>query len=325
MSPARDVVLLVTHSEDFFTVERVADGVARRGLRPVRVDTDWFPSRIAITSRRGPDRSGGQLRVDGTSISDDRVRGVWYRRVRAPRHDDDLDGDFVAECTAESHAALDGLFDSLDRATWIDRPGRVRAAANKLLQLRAAATVGLRIPETVVTNDPDEVRALYERTGGQLVAKLLRALTVGMGAPVRAVYTSVVRASDLDDLSSLASCPMVFQERIPVACELRVAYVAGRCFTGGVQMPPAAEPDWRRARGDALAWSPEALDDTTAAAIRRLMDRLGLSFGALDLVRTPDGELVFLEVNPAGEWGMLERSLGLPIGDAIADALVVEP
>jgi hypothetical protein len=135
------------------------------------------------------------------------------------------------------------------------------------------------------------------------------------------VYTSTVSGDDLDGLDGLASCPMVFQERIAVACELRVAYVRGRCFTGGLTPPPAAAPDWRRHRD--LTWHAASLDDTTTAAVRRLMERLGLAYGALDLVRTPDGAVVFLEVNPAGEWGMLERSLALPIGDAIADALVV--
>lgn len=51
------------------------------------------------------------------------------------------------------------------------------------------------------------------------------------------------------------------------------------------------------------------------------MSKLGLVFGAVDLICTPSGELVFLEVNPGGEWGMLERDLGLPISEAIADAL----
>lgn len=34
------------------------------------------------------------------------------------------------------------------------------------------------------------------------------------------------------------------------------------------------------------------------------------------------GEHVFLEVNPCGEWGMLERTPGLPIPEAIADLLL---
>jgi glutathione synthase/RimK-type ligase-like ATP-grasp enzyme len=51
------------------------------------------------------------------------------------------------------------------------------------------------------------------------------------------------------------------------------------------------------------------------------MQALGLSFGAVDFIRTPEGEHVFLEVNPSGEWGMLQRDLGLPIAEAIADIL----
>ena len=52
------------------------------------------------------------------------------------------------------------------------------------------------------------------------------------------------------------------------------------------------------------------------------MSELGLVFGAVDLICTPSGEYVFLEVNPGGEWGMLERDLGLPISEAIAEALL---
>ena len=53
------------------------------------------------------------------------------------------------------------------------------------------------------------------------------------------------------------------------------------------------------------------------------MSELGLVFGAIDMICTPAGEHVFLEVNPGGEWGMLERDLGLPIADAIARALLL--
>ena len=52
------------------------------------------------------------------------------------------------------------------------------------------------------------------------------------------------------------------------------------------------------------------------------MASLDLAFGAIDVIRSPDGGHVFLEVNPAGEWGMLERDLGCPIADAIAEALL---
>jgi glutathione synthase/RimK-type ligase-like ATP-grasp enzyme len=59
-----------------------------------------------------------------------------------------------------------------------------------------------------------------------------------------------------------------------------------------------------------------------ATAIKALMSKLGLVYGAIDLIRTPNNDYVFLEVNPGGEWGMLERDLNYPISEAIADALL---
>jgi D-alanine-D-alanine ligase-like ATP-grasp enzyme len=51
------------------------------------------------------------------------------------------------------------------------------------------------------------------------------------------------------------------------------------------------------------------------------MDALGLNYGALDFIVTPEGRHVFLEVNPAGEFMWLMRYPGLPIAEALADVL----
>ena len=58
-----------------------------------------------------------------------------------------------------------------------------------------------------------------------------------------------------------------------------------------------------------------------ARSLRALVRALGLVYGAADLIRTPDGEHVFLELNPGGEWGMLELALELPIAAALARSL----
>jgi glutathione synthase/RimK-type ligase-like ATP-grasp enzyme len=52
------------------------------------------------------------------------------------------------------------------------------------------------------------------------------------------------------------------------------------------------------------------------------MDRLNRVFGAIDIVVTPDGRYVFLEVNPAGQWAWFDDEITLPIRDAIVDLLV---
>ena len=52
------------------------------------------------------------------------------------------------------------------------------------------------------------------------------------------------------------------------------------------------------------------------------MRTMGLRYGAVDLMVPVDGPPIFLEVNPAGEWGMLARDLGLPIAESLADELL---
>ncbi len=52
-----------------------------------------------------------------------------------------------------------------------------------------------------------------------------------------------------------------------------------------------------------------------------MMKRLDLSFGTIDLVETPEGDYVFLEVNPSGQWLWLDDKLDLGISDAVASWL----
>jgi glutathione synthase/RimK-type ligase-like ATP-grasp enzyme len=319
MSTPSHAVLLVTHSADHFTIDRVQAGVVRRGAHPIRLDTDQFPSHCQITTRV---RSGGvsvRLRSRGSDLPVDAVRAVWMRRIFGPPRPPDV-GDLEAEhCARESRAALDGFLAALHGAAWLDPLPHVRRAENKLLQLRCAQAAGLRVPQTVISNDPDEVRGLWDACHGQLVTKMLTPVTRSMGPPSAAVYTATLTASDLDDLDGLALSPMVFQERVDKLRELRVIYVAGRCFAGSLE---AVNDDWRnQAAGETSPWRVDALPDDIAAPFDAVMRGLGLRFGAADFLRARDGSYYFLEVNPVGEWGMLERDLGLPIADAIAEEL----
>jgi hypothetical protein len=46
-----------------------------------------------------------------------------------------------------------------------------------------------------------------------------------------------------------------------------------------------------------------------------------LNFASLDMIVTPEGEFVFLELNPNGQWLWLELELGLPLVASMADLL----
>jgi MvdC family ATP-grasp ribosomal peptide maturase len=321
---SRDAVLLLTHSGDFYTVDLVAEALARRGARPFRLNTDRFPASVKLSARAGDDRAAHLITDEGAQVSTAEVCAVWARKLWMPQMDDDLDERFREMCVRESVAALEGFLDALHDARWVNEIGRERAAENKQRQLRIASQAGLRVPRTLVTNDPAEARQFFVETEGRMVAKLLRPLTVSMNAPALFVYTSRVSEEDLREAETLRHSPMVFQELIPKVRELRVAWVAGEAFTGALDASATSrgQTDWRLAQPEECRWQRAELPLEVKRGLQSMMSDLGLVFGAIDLICTPAGEHIFLEVNPAGEWGMLQRDLGLPIAESIAGALL---
>jgi MvdC family ATP-grasp ribosomal peptide maturase len=321
---SRDAVLLLTHSGDFYTIDLVAEALARRGARPFRLNTDRFPAAVKLSARAGDARAAHLITDASEQVSTTEIRAVWARKLWMPKMDDDLDERFREMCVRESVAALEGFLDALHDARWVNDIQRERAAENKQRQLRLAAQAGLSVPRTLVTNDPAEARQFFVEIEGRMVAKLLRPLTVSMNAPTLFVYTSRVSEEDLASAETLRHSPMVFQELIPKERELRVAWVAGEAFTGALDASGTSrgQTDWRLAAPEECRWQRAELPVEVKRGLQSLMSDLGLVSGAIDLICTPTGEHVFLEVNPSGEWGMLERDLGLPIAESIASALL---
>ncbi|NEO38097.1 MAG: MvdC family ATP-grasp ribosomal peptide maturase [Moorea sp. SIOASIH] len=324
MSSSGDLILLLTHSGDFFTIDRVAEALSKKGARPFRFDTDKFPLDVQLRAKFDQSQSSYRLKYGAEVISSEDVKAVWMRRIWQPNLGENLDPQFQESCIRESSATLSGLWDSLRGVRWIDDLAKAGAANNKQRQLRVASEVGLVIPKTLITNDPEAVREFFQQVKGKMVTKLLKALSYSMEYTPFFLYTSIVKEDDLLDAESLRYCPMVFQEQIPKQLELRVIYVQGKVFVGALDASiyEKSTVDWRRPNTDVGAWQHHELPDEIVARIKALMDNFGLLYGALDFIVTPSGDYVFLEVNPGGEWGMLERDLELPISNAIAEALI---
>lgn len=321
---SRDVVLLITHSKDFFTIDRVSQAIQKRGAFPFRLDTNKFPQEVQLKAHMGKFGSNYILKYGDYSINSEQVQAVWMRRVWHSQLSENLAPHFRAACVRESSATLEGFWDGLKDARWVDNLQRINVAENKLYQLRLAQEVGLAIPQTVVTNLPEEARELFYNVNGKMVAKLLTPLSYSMESSSFFLYTSAVQEKDLLEADSLRYCPMVFQEQIPKLRELRVVYVNGNFFVGALDASryKNSTVDWRHASSDACIWEYHELPDDIAIRIKMYMLRLGLTFGAFDFIQTPSEEYVFLELNPTGEWGMLERDLDYPISEAIAEALL---
>jgi len=65
-----------------------------------------------------------------------------------------------------------------------------------------------------------------------------------------------------------------------------------------------------------------ALPSLVETKIKMFMKRIGLRFGCLDMIVTPEGEYVFLEINPNGQWYFVQLRTEMEIAKVIADLLV---
>jgi MvdC family ATP-grasp ribosomal peptide maturase len=321
----RDVVLLITHSGDFFTIDKVAEALLKKGVQPFRLDTDRFPLEIQLTAHFDNNKRYHTIDYGGYSISTEQVISVWLRRIWEPKLGVDLAPKFREACIRESQATLNGFWDSLEKLHWVDKLDSINAASDKLRQLRVATEVGLIIPQTLVTNKAQAAREFFHQLKGKMVGKLLTPLSRTMEYSSFFFYTSVVKESDLENADSLRYCPMVFQEQIPKQWELRVVYVNGKMFVGALDASvyDTSKVDWRKPGVDVGLWQHYELPEQVLGRLQIFMNKLGLLFGALDFIVTPSGEYIFLEINPIGEWGMLEKDLDLPIAKAIADTLLL--
>lgn len=322
-------VLIITRSDDNESSARVASAVAARGVRAYRLDTDLFPTEVRVSIAEEPGgATRGWIVGPAGALALEEITAVYYRRFNVgagiPR---ELDRQLRAPSVEESRRVLHGLMavTSAAGAFALDRLDVVRRAENKPLQLALARRVGLDVPRTLVSNDPEAVRAFAARQPAGIVAKMMASFAVyDEQGRENVVFTNPVREEDLADLEGLDLCPMTFQERLEKALELRVTIVGDRVMAASIdsQALPRARTDWRR-EGVALLdeWRHYELPAAVRAGSLALMDALGLNYGAFDFIVTPEGRHVFLEVNPCGEFMWLLQRPGLAIDEALADVL----
>lgn len=309
------MILVVSHPADDHAGAVLA-ALARRRHAAVLVDTARFPSESSLTQGFGANGPRYELSVDGRTVDLGACGSGWWRRPQPFTLHQGIANNVSGFAYTECHEAFAGLWAALG-INWVNRPDLDEVAHHKPYQLAVATEVGLTIPRTLITNDPDEAR--------QLVAEL---------GPERTVYktflateehwreTRVLRPVELALLDRVRLAPVIFQEYVPAEFDIRVTAIGERMFAAAITAPADGyQLDYRMDLAGATYRAVELSSDTEGM-LRSLMARLGLVYGAIDLRRTPEGDDVFLEVNPAGEWRFVEERTELPLTEAMAQLLI---
>ena len=187
-----------------------------------------------------------------------------------------------------------------------------------------AEEVGFSVPRTYVGSDWEAIReGLVPGGEDEMIIKMMRGVT-SEDNNVKTMHTTIVDQQKLDKLKTYTSpFPGLYQPFIDKAREWRVAAVGENIFPTAIYTTDEAKSDWRKLQEtDAVQFRDEALPEGISELCIGYLEKMGLRFGAFDLVEKPSGEVVFLECNPNGQYGWQEEKTGFPISVAIADELV---
>lgn len=254
----------------------------------------------------------------------DEIETIWMRRFNAPIPSP-LVGDpgfAVSEC----HQLLVGLAQTLRARRWVNPLSALALDAGwgKIRQLDAARWVGLEIPRTLATNDPERAREFLGTCSAGAIYKPFAAYEKRLrDGQLHSIWTTEITEELLArQLPWVAFAPCIFQERVPKRVELRVTVMGARAFACEIhsQTDPAALVDYRR-RYLAVPHATHELPAEVKGKLIRLHRDLGLVFGTADLILTPDGRYVFLETNQQGQWLWSGVKTGYPLVASFCDLL----
>lgn len=305
---------IVSHKGDDHA-QMVLAALATLGRPAELIDTAAFPQSLALELRLGDGPRLWRGHETAQIIDFDLLRAIWWRRPQPYVLDPAIDASSATFAYSECHEAIAGMWHGL-AATWVNPPAADETAHHKPMQLALAAQLGLTIPATLITNDIDSARRFIAMHGSaNIIYKTFLALDQNWRE------TRLLGESELALIAHVRLAPVIFQRFVPAVCDLRVTVFGDEIHaTEIVSAPGAYAFDYRVDMG-AVQMSAAKLPDQVERGLLRLLRALGLRYGAIDLRRTLDGEYVFLEVNPAGEFLFVEERTGQDLSGAMARLL----
>lgn len=289
------------------------------GENALILHTDQYGKAYQFTYSPG-DQHATSFAFHDRQVKAQEIKGFWNRKYAAPYSFEVEQNPADAPYLREAHLLLFGYLNTTP-AFCLDRLSDAIIAENKSLQLHIAKEIGLDIPDTIFSNNPVEILQFLDAHHGEIVVKMQGVLSWSMTGKSDFFYTRRVSRRDLENSPVLSIYPLIYQQLIKKEFELRIIYVDGQCFCGKIPGLGEETIDWRKP-GVQFQWEKGSLPLSIQSKLMALMDQLNLKFGAIDLIKSQDGKYYFLEINPTGEWGMLEKDLNLPISEQIAKTLV---
>lgn len=325
------MILVFTNKEDAHP-NLVFDILAERGVPFFRLNTEDLLTDYRFSwwaNSYGYDfeiiNKETSLRLKGSDIT-----AVWDRRPEKP---DNLPLHSTHEIDQhnlkEGLAFLQFLRHYIEHIPSIGSIVGDRVASSKMLQYKVALDCGFIIPDTVFSNQENEILKMAKRHD-RICLKPIESSDIwdDENGVDYIFYTQTVRSSELAFIPEDAFSQTVsfVQEYVEKDYELRVTVIDNTVIATKILSQDLPEDkgkiDWRQGYDSGLVFEEFILPEPIQTQCKTLVHAMGLNFGCIDLIVKPNGDYVFLECNPNGQWLWIELANGQKIAEAIADFFI---
>jgi len=257
-------------------------------------------------------RLEGEISIRGMTWSLSEVRGAYNRLMdlhnlpeHRGRHPD------MVERMQKSILVHEALTDWLEGTTCrvMNRGSAMLSNQSKPYQAQLIEKTGFPTPPTLITNDPDEVRAFAAMHGAVIYKST---------SSVRSIVKMLDQHA-MEHLDRVRHLPTQFQAYV-AGVNIRVHVVGKRVFATQVATEAV---DYRYAGQDSLPLSMTEiqLPEQNEEKCLRLSDTLQLPLCGIDLKKSPEGEYYCFEVNPSPGYSYYQNQTGQDIAEGIVGYL----
>ncbi|TVQ43351.1 MAG: hypothetical protein EA365_12720 [Gloeocapsa sp. DLM2.Bin57] len=278
----------------------------KQGCDAHYLDTSLFPGQISLSCYS--QNHQGRLKLpNGDILAFEEISSVFWRTmypVKIPKLED------RQQYQIAHNDSMSTLRTFLQESSirWVNSWQAYQFHREKPLQLKKVQQLGVRIPDTLITNEPQAVLEFAQRYP-QVIFK-----PVYGGA-----HTGILSQDYLDTQRLnrvLKVSPITLQEYIP-GTNIR-SYVIGKSvYSAEIR---SNSVDFRRDKQTQLL--PVQLPDSLINDCLKITPALWLEWTAIDWRLTPDGEYVFLEANFSPMFLYFERQTNFPITKSLLQLLV---
>jgi hypothetical protein len=299
------VVLVLTNSRDA-TADFLCKHLDQSKIQHFRINTDEVRDKIKIEYFCGET----YLCSSNGDINAKQISAIWLRRPQPLLNPEGKPAEFF-HLGLEWTEALEGFLAHVPMERWINHPTANALASHKLEQLTRAQYFGLRVPETIVTQSPEQLSKFWTTFKDEVIVKPIASGFIQSDNPKNdtLIYTSQLHEDHMCQAVLLGACPTLFQRRIHKIFDVRCCVLDNECISIGMQ---ALEPcgrqrlDIRRNNMSDVSYSPIVFPNELQQKLLSLVKSYGLRFAAVDLVQDHNQEWYFLEINPNGQWAWLD-------------------